>query len=62
LHTGFDLFSCYRGGVMSLDAPFLLTALGLVAAAVVAGQRAVRFGLELRDLHSLMMRARPGVS
>jgi prolipoprotein diacylglyceryltransferase len=39
---------------MSLDAPFLLTALGLVAAGVVARHRAVRFGLELRDLHSLM--------
>jgi prolipoprotein diacylglyceryltransferase len=39
---------------MSLDAPFLLTALGLVAAALVARHRARRFGLELRNLHSLM--------
>jgi|GEM_PF-3746954 len=39
---------------MSLDAPFLLTALGLLAAALVARQRAARFGLELRNLHSLM--------
>ena len=39
---------------MSLDAPFLLTALGLVAAALVARHRATRFGLELRKLHSLM--------
>lgn len=41
---------------MSLDAPFLLTALGLVAAALLARQRAVRFGLELRNLHTLMRR------
>lgn len=39
---------------MSLSAPFLLTALGLVAAALVARHRAVRFGLELRNLDSLM--------
>lgn len=39
---------------MSLDAPFLLTALGLVAAALVARHRARRFGLELCNLHSLM--------
>jgi prolipoprotein diacylglyceryltransferase len=39
---------------MSFDAPFLLTALGLVAAALVARHRALRFGLELRNLHSLM--------
>lgn len=39
---------------MSFDAPFLLTALGLVAAALVARHRARRFGLELRKLHSLM--------
>ena len=39
---------------MSLDAPFLLTALGLVAAGLVARHRAIRFGLELRNLHSLM--------
>lgn len=39
---------------MSLDAPFLLTALGLVAAALAARHRAMRFGLELRNLHSLM--------
>lgn len=39
---------------MLLDAPFLLTAFGLMAAAVVARRRAVRFGLELRNLDSLM--------
>lgn len=39
---------------MSLDAPFLLTVLGLVAAALVARHRARRFGLELRNLDSLM--------
>lgn len=39
---------------MSLDAPFLLTAVGLVAAALVARHRARRSGLELRKLHSLM--------
>jgi hypothetical protein len=39
---------------MSLDASFLLTALGLVAAALVARHRALRFGLELRNLNSLM--------
>lgn len=39
---------------MSFDAPFFLTALGLVAATLVARHRATRFGLELRDLHSLM--------
>jgi len=39
---------------MSFDAPLLLTALGLVAAALVARHRAKRFGLELRNLHSLM--------
>jgi len=39
---------------MSLDAPFLLTALGLMAAALMARHRAIRFGLELPNLHSLM--------
>lgn len=39
---------------MSLDAPSVLTAFGLVAAALVARYRAARFGLELRNLHSLM--------
>ena len=38
---------------MSLDTPLLLTAVGLVAAAVVARRRAIRFGLEVRDLYSL---------
>ncbi len=39
---------------MPFDAPFVLTALGLVAAAVVARYRAARLGLELPKLHSLM--------
>jgi uncharacterized protein (TIGR03382 family) len=39
---------------MCLDPPFFLTALGLVAAALVARRRAVRFGLEVRNLQSLM--------
>jgi phosphatidylglycerol:prolipoprotein diacylglycerol transferase len=39
---------------MPLDAPFLMTALGLVVAALVARHRARRFGLELGNLHSLM--------
>jgi prolipoprotein diacylglyceryltransferase len=39
---------------MSLDPAFLLTALGLLAAALVARHRAARFGLEVRNLHSLM--------
>jgi prolipoprotein diacylglyceryltransferase len=39
---------------MSLAAPLLLTVFGLLAAALVARHRAVRFGLELGDLHSLM--------
>jgi prolipoprotein diacylglyceryltransferase len=38
---------------MSLDAPLLLTAVGLMAAAFVARRRAIRFGLELQDLYSL---------
>jgi len=39
---------------MPFDAPFLMTALGLLVAALVARRRAVRFGLELCSLHSLM--------
>src|SRR4051812_42434182 len=39
---------------MSFDPPLLLTSLGLVAAALVARRRALRFGLEVRNLHSLM--------
>jgi len=39
---------------MLFDAPFLLTALGLMAAALVARRRAARFGLELGNLHSLL--------
>lgn len=40
--------------LMSLDPSFLLTAVGIVAAALVARRRAVRFGLAVRDLDSLM--------
>jgi prolipoprotein diacylglyceryltransferase len=40
---------------MSLEPSFLFTAIGLVAATVVARHRASRFGLELRSLHSLMV-------
>lgn len=39
---------------MSVGPPFLLTAIGLVAATVVARHRASRFGLDVRSLHSLM--------
>lgn len=39
---------------MPLDLPLLLTTLGLVVAALVARRRAMRFGLEVRSLHSLM--------
>jgi prolipoprotein diacylglyceryltransferase len=39
---------------MLLDAPFLLTTSGLVAAALVARRRAIRLGLDLGNLDSLM--------
>ena len=38
---------------MSLDWPILLTALGIAAATIVARHRAIRFGLDVRDLYSL---------
>lgn len=39
---------------MSFDAPLLLTPVGIAAAALVARHRAIRFGLEVRNLHSLI--------
>jgi prolipoprotein diacylglyceryltransferase len=39
---------------MSFDPPILLTPVGIVAAALVARRRAIRFGLEVRNLHSLI--------
>lgn len=39
---------------MLLDPPLFLTAVGVAAATLIARRRAIRFGLEIRDLHSLI--------